>query len=134
MDEKIKDLLNYRSIAVVGLSPKEDRPSYMVARYLQSYGYKITPVNPKANEILGERCYPNLSAIPYPIDVVDIFRRPEDIPPIVDEAIKIKAKVIWMQEGIINEAAAEKAKQAGIEVVMDKCMLKEHKRVIGSGL
>lgn len=133
MDEKIKELLNYRNIAVVGLSPKEDRPSYVVARYLQSHGYKITPVNPRADEILGEKCYPNLSAIPHPIDVVDIFRRSEDIPPIVEEAIKIKAKVIWMQEGIINEAAAEKARQAGLEVIMDKCMLKEHRGAAGSG-
>jgi predicted CoA-binding protein len=130
IDEKIKELLNYKNIAVVGLSPKEDRPSYVVAKYLQSHGYKIIPVNPRGDEILGEKCYPNLSAIPHPIDVVDIFRRPEDIPPIVEEAIKIKAKVIWMQEGIINEAAAEKARQAGLDVIMNKCMLKEHRRVI----
>lgn len=134
MDEKIKKILkDCKNIAVVGLSPKEDRPSHIVATFLKSQGYRIIPVNPNADEILGEKCYPTLSAVPYPIDVVDIFRRPEDIPPIVDEAIKIKARVIWMQEGIINEEAAEKAKKAGIEVIMDYCMLKEHKRLLPVG-
>lgn len=130
-DERIKKILkDCKTIAVIGLSPKEDRPSHVVAKYLKSQGYRIIPVNPNADEILGEKCYPDLSAVPYPIDVVDIFRRPEDVPPIVDEAIKIKAKVIWMQEGIINEEAAEKAGKAGLEVVMDHCMLKEHKRLV----
>lgn len=131
IDEKIKRILkDYKNIAVVGLSPKEDRPSHVVAKYLKSQGYRIIPVNPNADEILGEKCYPDLSSLPSPIDVVDIFRRPEDVLPIVDEAIKIKAKVIWMQEGIINEEAAEKAGKAGLEVVMDHCMLKEHKRFL----
>lgn len=131
IDERIKKILkDCKNIAVVGLSPKEDRPSHVVAKYLKSQGYRIIPVNPNADEVLGEKCYPDLSSIPYLIDVVDIFRRSEDVPPIVDEAIKIKAKVIWMQEGIINKEAADRARQKSIEVIMDRCMLKEHKRLI----
>jgi len=115
-----------KTIAVVGLSSNPSRPSYMVARYLQSQGYKIIPVNPNEKEILGEKSYPDLISIPDKIDIVDIFRRSEDVPPVVEQAIKIKAKVIWMQEGIVNEEAAKKASDAGLTVVMDKCMYKEH--------
>ncbi len=122
-----------KTIAVVGLSPKTDRPSYRVASYLQSRGYRIIPVNPMVNEVLGEKSYPSLSAVPVPIDVVDIFRRPEEVPPVVEEAIRVRAKAVWMQEGIVHEAAASRARAAGLLVVMDLCMLKEHERLKGEG-
>ena len=122
-------LSSSRTIAVVGLSPKPNRPSYRVASYLKEQGYRIIPVNPKATEILGEVCYPDLSSIPEPVDVIDIFRRPEEVPRIVEETIKIGAKAVWMQEGVINEEAAARAKQAGLKVVMDRCMYKEHTRM-----
>lgn len=115
-----------KTIAVVGLSSNPSRPSYSVARYLQSQGYKIIPVNPNEKEILGEKSYPDLVSIPDKIDIVDIFRRSEDVPPVVEQAIKIKARVIWMQEGIVNEESAKKASEAGLTVIMDKCMYKEH--------
>ena len=125
-DDRIKEILQkYKKVAVVGLSSDESRPSHGVARYLQSKGFRIFPVNPNENEILGEKAYPNLSVIPEKVEIVDIFRRSEHVPPIVDEAIKIKAKVVWMQEGVINHPAALKASENGITVVMDKCMLKE---------
>ncbi|MFC1904802.1 CoA-binding protein [Chloroflexota bacterium] len=125
-----KETLNSsRVVAVVGLSPNPDRPSHTVANYLKDNGYKIVPVNPTAKEVLGEVCYPDLSAIPEPVDVVDIFRRSEDVPPIVEEAMKIGAKAIWMQEGVINEGAASHARDAGLLVVMDRCMLKEHEKL-----
>ena len=127
-----KEILNSsRVVAVVGLSAKPDRPSFMVASYLKEQGYEIIPVNPWEKEILGEPCYPNLASIPKPVDVVDIFRRSEEVPAIVEEAIKIGAKVVWMQEGVINEEAAVRAMEAGLLVVMDRCMLKEHQRPRG---
>jgi predicted CoA-binding protein len=132
-DEEIKDTLrNLKTIAVVGISPKEDRPSYIVASYLKSKGYRIIPVRPDGDEILGEKVYHSLSEIPKEIavDVVDIFRKPEDVPPIVEEAIHRGAKVIWMQEGIIHQEAGEKAEKAGLKVVMDRCMKKEHQRLL----
>jgi len=120
------EILNFsRVVAVVGLSASPDRPSYKVASYLREQGYRIIPVNPTEKEILGGLCYPNLASIPESVDVVDIFRRSEDVPPIVEEAIKIGAKAVWMQEGVINEEAAARAKEAGLMVVMDKCMRKE---------
>ena len=122
-------LKSSRTIAVVGLSPKSDRPSYRVAGYLQKQGYKIIPVNPTTKEILGEPSYPDLSSIPEPVDVVDIFRRSEEVPAIVGEAIKKGIKAVWMQEGVINEEAATRAKDAGLLVVMDRCMLKEHQKL-----
>lgn len=118
-----------RVIAVVGLSAKPDRPSYKVASYLKETSYKIVPVNPMEKEILGEVSYPDLSSIPERVDVVDVLRRAEDVPAIVEEAIKIRAKVVWMQEGIVNEAAAARARQAGLLVVMNKCMFKEHQKM-----
>ncbi len=125
-----EEILNSsRVVAVVGLLVKPDRPSYNVASYLKKNGYKIIPVNPKAGEILGEVCYPDLGSIPEPVDVVDIFRRAEKVPAIVEEAIKIRTKAVWMQEGVINEQAAARAKAAGLLVVMDKCMLKEHQKL-----
>lgn len=124
IEEKI--LNSCRVVAVVGLSPNPDRPSYGVASYLKEQGYRIIPVNPSAREILGEACYPRPSSIPEPVDVVDIFRRSEEVPDIVEEAIKMGAKAVWMQEGVINEQAAARAREAGLLVVMDRCMLKEH--------
>lgn len=123
----IEDILRQsHTIAIVGLSDNPERPSHIVGKYLKEHGYRIIPVNPQVKEILGEVSYPDLLSIPHEVDVVDIFRRPEDVPPIVDQAIKIGARVIWMQEGIVNEKAAKIAKEAGLEVVMDKCMRKEH--------
>ena len=118
-----------RVIAMVGLSSKPDRPSYIVASYLQEQGYRIIPVNPMEKGILGELCYPDLASIPEPIDVVDIFRRSEEVLPIVKEAIRIGAKTVWMQEGVINEEAATQAREAGLMVVVDKCMRKEHRKL-----
>ncbi len=122
-------LSSSRVVAVVGLSPKPDRPSYRVASYLKNNGYRIIPVNPGVGEVLGETSYPDLHSIPEPVDVVDIFRRSEEAPAIVAEAIAIGAKVVWMQEGIVNEPAAAQAREAGLRVVMDRCMLKEHQRL-----
>ena len=122
-------LNDYRIIAMVGLSPDPNRPSHRVAKYLINQGYKVIPVNPDAQEILGTRSYSNVSSIPETIEIVDIFRRSEEVMPIVDEAIKVGAKAVWMQEGVVNEEAASKAQDAGLLVVMDRCMLKEHKRL-----
>ena len=126
----VKILKSFRNVAVVGVSANGDKPSNVVFRYLMVQGYNVIPVNPTVDEVLGKKCYASLSAIPEKIDVVDIFRRSEDIPPIVDEAIKIGAKAVWMQEGIINKPAAKKAESAGLLVVMDKCMRKEHMHMI----
>jgi predicted CoA-binding protein len=132
-DEEIKDTLcHFKTIAVVGISPKENRPSYVVASYLKSKGYRIIPVRPDGDEILGEKVYHSLSEIPNEIrvDVVDIFRRSEDVPPVVEEAIRRGAKAVWMQEGVIHKEAAQKAEKAGLKVVMDRCMKKEHQRLL----
>lgn len=125
----IETILNYKNIAVVGISDNPERPSYDIASFLEEHGYNIIPINPTLTEWKGKKCYPDLKSIPVEVDVVDIFRRPEAIPPIVDEAIAIKAKAVWMQQGIVNEEAAAKARAAGIEVVMDKCMRTEYKRL-----
>ena len=122
-------LKNYRTFAVVGISPKPDRPSHGVAAFLKEHGYRIVPVNPGHEEILGETCYPDLRSIPFPVEVVDIFRRSEEVPPIVDEAIEIGAKAVWMQIGVINEQAAAKARAAGLAVVMNTCPKIEFFRV-----
>ncbi|MDY6836393.1 MAG: CoA-binding protein [Thermodesulfobacteriota bacterium] len=125
--EEVQTILKeYKTIAVVGLSPKPERDSHKVASYLKEEDYEIIPVNPGQKQILGLKSYPNLKAIPFPIDIVDIFRRPEAIPPIVDDAIEMGAKVVWMQLGIANNQAAEKAREAGLQVVMNKCMKIEH--------
>ena len=116
-------------VAIVGLSSNAEKPSNIVGKYLKSKSYKIIPVNPKENSILGEISYPNLLSIPEKVDIVDIFRRSEDVLPIVEEAIKIGAKTIWMQEGVVNHDAAEKAHNAGLKVVMDKCIRKEHMKL-----
>ena len=117
------------TIAVVGLSPKPGRPSHQVAAYLKDAGYDIIPVNPGQEEILGEKCYPDLVSIPRRIDLVDIFRRSEDVPPIVRQAIEIKARVVWMQLGIVNVEAAAEAREAGLTVIMDRCTKIDHQNL-----
>ena len=132
-EDEIKDTLSkFKTVAVVGISPKEHRPSYRVAFYLKSKGFRIIPVRPDGEEILEEKVYRSLSEIPREtaVDVVDIFRKSEDVPPIVEQAILRGAKVVWMQEGIIHTGAAERAEEAGLRVVMDRCMKKEHQRLI----
>ena len=121
-------LRDAHTIAVVGLSGKRFRPSYGVAEYLQRAGYRIIPVNPLEQQVLGETSYADLDAVPGPIDIVDIFRRSEHVPEIVEAAIRKGAKVIWMQEGVVHEEAAHRALAAGLQVVMDRCILKDHRR------
>ncbi|KJS03108.1 MAG: CoA-binding protein [Desulfobulbaceae bacterium BRH_c16a] len=125
-------LKSVRAIAVVGLSPKENRPSNMVGRYLLDAGYTIYPVNPGHTKILGQTCYADLASVPYPVDIVDIFRKSEDVPAIVEQAVSLNPlpKAIWMQQGIINESAAELALNNGIYVVMDRCMKIDHMNFI----
>lgn len=127
-------LLSAKTIASVGLSSNQNKESYWIASYLKEQGYKVIPVNPTADEILGEKAYPDLGSVPDAIDVVQVFRRPEDVPPVVDDAIKAGAKVVWMQEGIAHEEAAQKAREAGLQVVMDACMRSTHRRLIGPRL
>ena len=122
-------LKSSRTIAVVGLSSNPMRPSNGVAAYLQRAGYRVIPVNPNESEVLGEKCYARLEDVPEKIDLVDIFRRPECVPEIVESAIRVGAKTVWMQEGVVNEQAAERARAAGLEVVMDRCTLKEHRKL-----
>lgn len=131
MDEIERQLTQARTIAVVGMSPRPERPSHYVAKYLMEQGYTIVPVNPAVSEVLGLVSYPDLESIPFSIDLVDIFRRPNHVPPIVDSAIPIGAKFIWMQDGVIHEGAADRARRAGLSVVMDDCMLREHMRRYG---
>lgn len=121
-------LKSYQKVAVVGASNKSERAGYYIPRFLQNQGYEIFPVNPGLDEVLGEKCYPSLLDIPEPIEIVDIFRRAEFVDKIVDEAIEKGAKVIWMQSGIVNEQAAQKALDAGMQVVMDRCMKNEYQR------
>jgi uncharacterized protein len=123
-------LRSARTIAVVGLSGRRFRPSYGVAEYLQRAGYRVIPVNPFETAILGETCYPDLDSVPEPIDIVDIFRRPEFVPEIVEAAIRKGAKMVWMQEGVIHEPAARRAEEAGLAVAMDRCILKDHRRLV----
>lgn len=128
-DQVKQILLDTKTIAVVGMSTRPERPSQDVPKYLQDHGYRIIPINPNATEILGEKAYPNLSAIPRDIhiDTVEIFLRSEDVPPVVEEAIAIGAKVIWMQEGVRNAAAAQRAEEAGLMVIQDRCMRAAHR-------
>ena len=115
-------LRRHRTVAVVGLSANWHRPSNFAAKYLQQHRYRVIPVNPAYEEVLGERCYPDLKSIPEPVEVVNLFRRSEQVGPLVDDAIAIGAKVVWMQLGVVNEAAAARAREAGLAVVMDRCM------------
>jgi len=130
-DDDVKMVLkNSRRIAVIGLSPKQYRPSYGVAHFLQHAGYEIIPVNPNTDEVLGKQSYPNIAAIPGDIDTVDVFRKSQYVAAIVDDVIEDgRAKYLWLQEGVINEAAVNRAREAGLTVVMDRCMLKEYQRV-----
>jgi predicted CoA-binding protein len=125
-DPAEKILKSARTVAVVGLSANPRRPSHGVARYLQRAGYRIIPVNPNLTEVLGERAYPTLSELPGPVDVVEVFRRSEFVGAIVDEAIAIGAAAVWLQDGVVDEAAAERAWAAGLDVVMDDCMMRRH--------
>lgn len=120
-----------KTVAVVGISHKADRDSHKVAKYLKEHGYRIIPVNPKYRDVLGEKCYPDLKAVPEHIDVVDIFRNVEMIPGIVDEAVAVGADAVWMQRGLLHEKAAERARSAGLVVVMDECMMETHIRLNG---
>ena len=124
-----KILKESKTIAVVGLSPDPARPSHGVARYLQTQGYRIIPVNPFVEEVLGEKSYPDLASVPEAVDVVDIFRRPQHVPAIVEAAIAKGARAVWMQEGIVHHEAAARAREAGLMVVMDLCMFREHQRL-----
>ncbi len=127
-NDPIAELLKKsKTIAVVGLSDSPFKPSYGVSEYMQQHGYKIIPVNPQVSEVLGEKAYPSLLDIPEKIDIVDVFRRPEFVPEIVEQAIQLKVPALWLQETVVHEEAAAKARQAGIFVVMDKCILKEHR-------
>lgn len=120
-----------RRIAVVGLSARPHRPSYFAAKYLLDHGYEVIPVNPAYEEVLGQRCYPDLTDVPGRIDVVDIFRKPEEVPALVEQAIAIEARVVWMQLGVVHDEAAARARAAGLEVVMDRCMKIEYARLFG---
>ena len=123
-------LVKARSIAVVGLSPDPARPSHGVARAMQGFGYKIIPVRPGMETLLGEKAWPDLRHLPAPVDIVDVFRAPEYVDAIVDDCIAIRAPALWLQEGVLNETAAVRARQAGIFVVMDRCIYKEYRRLI----
>ena len=130
VDEQLR---NSKTIAVVGLSNNPERDSHRVAAYLQRQGYRIIPVNPVIEEALGEKAYPDLTSVPEAIDLVDVFRRSDQVPPVVDEAIAVGAKYIWMQAGVIHEGAKAKAEAAGIPVVMNDCALRQHRRRFGGG-
>jgi predicted CoA-binding protein len=127
-NDEIGELLSRsKTIAIVGLSSDPMRPSYGVSQYMQRKGYRIIPVNPNESSVLGEKAYKSLSEVPERIDLVDVFRRPEFVPEIVDEAISLKLPAVWLQEGVVHPAAAQKARDAGMTVVMDRCILKEHR-------
>jgi predicted CoA-binding protein len=126
-----KILSENKVIAVVGLSPNPGRDSYRVARYMQEQGYRIIPVNPMVTEVLGEKAYPDLKTIPETVDVVDVFRRPEEVVPIAQDAVAIKAKVLWLQDTVVNEEAAAIARKGGLTLVMDDCIMRQHRAVMG---
>ena len=127
--EICKTLQSIHTIAVLGLSPKEDRPSYRVAQALQHNGYRIVPVRPMLAEVLGEQAYPDLESIPYPVDIVEVFRAPEHVPAIVESCIKLGVKRLWLQDGVVHEEAAQRAHEAGIWVVMDRCMWRDYSQL-----
>ena len=128
--DMIEMLREGKTIAVVGLSSKRLRPSHGVSAYMQDHGYRIIPVNPAETEVLGEKAYATLSEVPVPVDIVNVFRQPEFVPEIVDEALRLGVKYLWLQEDVVHEAAAAKARAAGVKVVMDRCILKEHRRLM----
>jgi uncharacterized protein len=129
-EETIREVVSSaQTIAVVGLSPRESRDSHMVARYLREQGYRVIPVNPNTDEVLGEKSYPSLTDVPDTIDLVNVFRRPEFVPDIAREAVEVGAKVIWMQIGVVNDEAARIAAVGGLKVVMDRCLMVEHRRI-----
>ncbi len=131
-DPAIKDLLTrVHTIAVVGLSPKRERPSHQVAAAMQGFGYRIIPVRPGVAEILGEKVYPELSQVPDKIDMVDVFLSPQNVDPIVDACIALKLPALWLQDGVINEAAAQRARDAGLLVVMNRCVWRDYRRLLG---
>jgi hypothetical protein len=130
-DTAARILRELRRVAVVGISDRPDRDSHRVAAYLQRAGYTIVPVNPNVREVLGLRCWPDLDAAPGPIEVVDVFRRSELVAPVVDAAIRVGAKAVWMQDGVVDEASAARARAAGLLVVMDRCMLRDHAAGLG---
>nr|WP_313884999.1 CoA-binding protein [Desulfofundulus sp. TPOSR] len=132
-DAVLKEILSKsRRIAVVGLSNKPERDSYRVARYMKERGYEIIPVNPMIHETLGERAYPELRAIPHPVDVVNVFRRAEEVPEIIEAVLQLNFQpVIWLQLGVVHQEAAEKARARGLTVVMDRCLMVEHRRLLG---
>jgi uncharacterized protein len=130
-DTELRDLVSsVRTIAVVGLSPKEHRASYRVARYMQERGYRIIPVNPNAREVLGEKAYTRLTEVPEQIDLVDVFRRPDVVDEVARDAVEIGAKAIWLQMGVVNEEAARIAADGGLDVVMDRCLMVDHARLM----
>ena len=131
--EEIRTLLKrVRTIAVVGLSPKTDRPSYRVASALQSFGYRILPVRPMAKEILGEKVYPDLLSVPEHIDLVDVFRAPEQVDEVIDACIALQLPAVWLQDGVVNEAAAQRARDAGLMVIMDRCVYRDYVQWFGA--
>jgi uncharacterized protein len=129
-EEVVQILETYKRIAVVGCSPKPSRDSHRVARYLLEKGYEVIPVNPGQKEILGKTCYRSLKDIPDPVDVVDIFLNPKRVPPVVDQAIEIGVKAVWMQLGVVDNGSARKAREHGIQVVMNRCMMEEHRKML----
>lgn len=132
-DEAIADriLREFRRVAVVGISPRPERDSHRVAAYLLAAGWDVVPVNPLVDAVLGRRCWPSLAQLPAPVDVVDVFRRPELVEPVVEEAIAMGARALWLQDGVVHEAAATRARAAGLLVVMDRCMMRDHARGLG---
>lgn len=130
LEDKKQILNSIHTIAVVGLSASKTRPGYTVSKYMQDSGYRVIPVNPNLDEALGEKAYPDLRSVPEPVDMVLIFRRSQHIPPVVDEAIEIGAKVVWMQLGLVNEVAAQKARAAGLAVIQDACIAVDHRQLI----
>ncbi len=131
-DAELRNILkSVRTVACVGVSSNPEKPSYGIFQYLSEAGYHMVPVNPTAPEIMGRPSYPDVRSIPQKVDVVQVFRKPEDVPPVVEQAIQAGAKVVWMQEGIVNDDAAKQAEAAGLKVVMDRCMMKTHQRLLG---
>ena len=131
-DVELRNILkSVRTVACVGVSSNPQKPSYGIFQYLVEAGYHMVPVNPTTPDIMGRLTYPDVVSIPQKIDVVQVFRKPEDVPPVVEQAIRAAAKVVWMQEGIVNPQAARQAEEAGLKVVMDRCMMKTHQRLLG---